>query len=588
MAEVLYRKWRPRTLEQVVGQEAVTQTLRNAVTLGRIAHAYLFCGPRGTGKTSTARIMAKAVNCLSPVGGEPDDACTNCMSINEGRSMDLIEIDAASNRGIDDIRDLREKVNYTPHEGKYKVYIIDEVHMMTDPAFNALLKTLEEPPAHAIFVLATTEAHKVPLTIISRCQRFDFRRIPLEAVEAQLAKLCEAEGFQVENAALRLLSRASSGSLRDAENLLEQAMVSYGSPLTEAQVRDLLEMGSDERALELVERIVTGAVKEALTIINEVAAEGADLRQLQRVVTDYLRGVLLIKSGVETSLGYMDEVHAQLRAAAQETTLEHLVRALKALSQADVRKDGISSLPLEMAIVESSLAPAPTADHRPQTAESRPQRADRRPPVADTAYPAPQAGGRAQPAYQPPPAASPQSGPPPRPAPSGPPSSGYQGGGQQPQPARSAPPPQYDNRQPPSPPPASASPGPPARPSEHDAPWNDVLKTLRRTKGKRYMVAGLMRMSAEREIEGNDLVLRFSHRSHMERLQEELDDPPTRRVIVDAVQEWFGSAYDVRVSLLGGATSGPKQGAAQRSPMVRAAQSMGARVVDEREDIQAP
>ena len=190
MSEVFYRKWRPQRLDQVVGQEATTQTLRQAVSLERVAHAYLFCGPRGTGKTSTARILARAVNCLSPQEGEPDNDCQICRSMNEGRALDLIEIDAASNRGIDDIRALSEKIHFTPNEARYKVYIVDEVHMLTEYAYNALLKTLEEPPAHAILVLATTEPHKVPLTIVSRCQRFDFRRIPLERMVDKLAEIC--------------------------------------------------------------------------------------------------------------------------------------------------------------------------------------------------------------------------------------------------------------------------------------------------------------------------------------------------------------------------------------------------------------
>src|SRR3989304_4656253 len=185
-SQVFYRKWRPQTLAEVVGQEPVTQTLLNALSSGRISHAYLFCGPRGTGKTSTGRILAKAVNCLTNGKGEPCNTCSMCQAITEARAFDVIEIDAASNRGIDDIRELRERVNYAPNQARYKVYIIDEVHMLTEPASNALLKTLEEPPPYAIFVLATTEAHKVPATIISRCQRFDFRRIPLSAVLARL------------------------------------------------------------------------------------------------------------------------------------------------------------------------------------------------------------------------------------------------------------------------------------------------------------------------------------------------------------------------------------------------------------------
>ena len=190
-SQVFYRKWRPQTLAEVVGQEPVTRTLANALTTGRVAHAYLFCGPRGTGKTSTGRILAKAVNCLNSQGGEPCNSCIMCQAINEGRALDLLEIDGASNRGIDEIRDLREKINFAPNSARYKVYIIDEVHMLTEPAFNALLKTLEEPPPHAIFVLATTEVHKIPLTILSRCQRFDFRRLGQAAMVSKLQEICE-------------------------------------------------------------------------------------------------------------------------------------------------------------------------------------------------------------------------------------------------------------------------------------------------------------------------------------------------------------------------------------------------------------
>ena len=389
MSEVFYRKWRPRLLSQVAGQDAVTQTLRNAVVQDRVAHAYLLCGPRGTGKTSTARILAKAINCRSPLQGEPDGECDICQAIDEGRALDLIEIDAASNRGIDDIRSLREKVHFAPNEARYKVYIVDEVHMLTEPAFNALLKTLEEPPAHAIFVLATTEVHKVPLTIISRCQRFDFRRIPMDTIVARLAKLCTAESVEASEEALTLIARAATGSLRDAENILEQALVSYGSPLHEDAVSDLLDLGNDQRALELVGHIVDKATQEGLTVINQVAADGVDLRQFHRATTEYLRGVLLLKSGVATALGYPDESKAEMQKMAGRASLEHVLSALKTFVGATVGRDSSSPLALELAMVESAIGQAvspsvdalePSPAPQPRPPQRRQDAARERPP----------------------------------------------------------------------------------------------------------------------------------------------------------------------------------------------------------------
>ena len=543
MAEVLYRKWRPRRLEQVVGQEAVTQTLRNAVSLGRIAHAYLFTGPRGTGKTSTARIMAKAANCRDPQDGEPDDTCDICQSINEGRSLDLIEIDAASNRGIDDIRDLRDKVGYTPHEGRYKVYIIDEVHMLTEPAFNALLKTLEEPPGHAIFILATTEIHKVPLTIISRCQRYDFRRISLDTIQTQLDTLAQREGHTAEPEALALLARYSSGSLRDAENLLEQSLVSYGSPLRADQVRDLLELGGDERALDLARHALKKETKEGLAVINEVSAQGVDLQQFHRMVMDHLRGTLLIKSSVESSLGFNEDVKLELRKLSDGLSLDHLVHVLKTFSAVDVRRDLVSTLPLEMALVESSIVP------KPPVVQAAP------PPSA----PAPARQGTA-------PAGAPARQQPRAAAPPAPPTG-----------SREIPPAARDPstyRQP-----AATTP-----PRQADPQWDQVVRSLRHAKGKKYNLGSLLRDCRERRIDDGTLTLMFAHRAHMERMQEEFDDPSSRKLVRDAVQTALGGEFEIEVTLADGGGNGPKQNVAQKSHLVRAARMMGARVIAEKEE----
>ena len=286
-SQVFYRKWRPQLLADVVGQEQVTQTLQNALSTGRIAHAYLFCGPRGTGKTSTGRILAKAVNCLTNNGkGEPCNSCAICQAITEGRALDVIEVDAASNRGIDEIRDLREKVNYSPGQARRKVYIIDEVHMLTKEAANALLKTLEEPPPYVIFILATTEIHKVLPTIMSRCQRFDFRRLSQSDVVNKLAQIAKQENIKIEPEALRLIARAATGSLRDAENILEQMVTFYGDNVSLKQVQSILGITGDKRIKELVRNMINRDVSAGGATINSVNSDGRDLRQFNPALVE--------------------------------------------------------------------------------------------------------------------------------------------------------------------------------------------------------------------------------------------------------------------------------------------------------------
>jgi DNA polymerase-3 subunit gamma/tau len=351
-SQVFYRKWRPQTLAEIVGQEQVTQTLSNALKSGHVSHAYLFYGPRGTGKTSTGRILAKAVNCLNNGKGEPCNTCEICQAITEGRALDVIEIDAASNRGIDEIRDLREKVNYAPNQARHKVYIIDEVHMLTKEAANALLKTLEEPPPQVIFILATTEIHKVLPTIMSRCQRFDFRRISRADIVSKLTRICDAEGIKIEPEGLQLIARSATGSLRDAENLLEQLTTYYGTEVQLRQVQALLGITGDERARELVRHIVNNDVSAGVSTINSVNSDGVDLRQFNREVVEYLRELLLIKTGSEEAVDLTAEDTAELKDLATKTSLAQILKAIKLFGQLEIGFDNYSTLPLELALVD--------------------------------------------------------------------------------------------------------------------------------------------------------------------------------------------------------------------------------------------
>ncbi len=364
--QVLYRKWRPQSFAEVVGQEAVTRTLRNSVASGRLAHAYLLCGPRGTGKTSLGRLIAKAANCGSPLEGEPCNQCDSCRAFLEGRAIDFIEQDAASHNSVDDIRQLRENVVLNPMSGRYKVYLLDEVHMLSKGAENALLKTLEEPPPHVIFVLATTEPHKVEATVISRCQRFDLRRIPMPAAVEVLARICGQEGYSLEEASLQEMARSATGSLRDAINGLEQVVTYYGRSPSLEQVQEALGLRVDARSGELARLALAGDVPGGLRLIAAVRDDGVDMRHFSRQVVRYLRGLLLAGAGVSEALDLPAEAVAEVKAAAARLDSDDVARALRTFGRVDFRDDPSASggsLPLELALLEvvSTGASAPVA-----------------------------------------------------------------------------------------------------------------------------------------------------------------------------------------------------------------------------------
>ena len=365
-AQALYLKWRPQTFEGVVGQQHATRTLRNALRQERIRHAYLFSGPRGTGKTSTARLLAKAVNCTDPdPDRRPCNECHFCQAVNEGRLMDLIEIDAASHTGVDDVRDLRDKIAFAPSEGRYKVYIIDEVHRFSGAAFDALLKTLEEPPPHAIFVLATTEIAKVPATIKSRCQQFEFRRVSLEEVTALLQTICDEEGVSIDRPALELIAREGTGSVRDSISLLDQLLADPDAHISLEEAEAILGTASGYNVVELADALIANDAARGLDLINAAIDGGADPRQFGRQMVEHLRQMMLVKMGGSDLIDVSAERREAVGAQAEAIGRKALLSALRGFNSAIQEWQGgwQPQLPLELAYLESIK---PVVEDEPQ------------------------------------------------------------------------------------------------------------------------------------------------------------------------------------------------------------------------------
>ncbi len=372
MPQALYRKYRPKGWAEVVGQEHVVQTLKNAIVADRVGHAYLFAGPRGTGKTTLARLLAKAVNCLAEDKRiRPCNDCENCKAVNENRFMDLIELDAASNTGVEDVRDLRDKINFSPSQGRYRIYIIDEVHMLSTQAFNALLKTLEEPPPHAIFVLATTEIHKIPLTVLSRCQRHEFRRVPLDEIVGNLKQIIKTEGLAADDEALGLIARQATGSIRDAQSMLDQ-LSSMGTRITLELTQTVLGTATSQTVIELIDSIQMRKTGVALEIIHRALDSGADPRALARQIVDFLRGLLLIQLGNADQVETTKEIKEHMLNNAKAFSTPEVLRMLKVFNSAavDTRGGWQPALSLELAVAESLESQAEASQQKSNSSGS--------------------------------------------------------------------------------------------------------------------------------------------------------------------------------------------------------------------------
>lgn len=367
MSLVLYRKYRPKTFAEISGQKHIVQTLTNAIKSDHVAHAYLFCGPRGTGKTTMARLLAKAVNCkkllvvsgqLSVDAVEPCNECASCESINNGSALDIIEVDAASNRGINEIRDLREGIQFAPTSLKYKVFIIDEVHMLTKEAFNALLKTLEEPPAHAIFILATTESSKIPATILSRCQRFDFRKISFDEIVERLEGLVKKEGFKCDDKVVKFIAQISDGGLRDAESLLGQIASVSGKEITLEVAQDILGVADMQDIYAFVDVLAENDIPKVLKFINEFHSRGKDMSEFVRSLNNYLRKMMICQ--IDNSLvavvakDMTKEQQANLCAQAGKFENVKIHKFVSRFIEAEnqIKKSSAPIIPIELAIID--------------------------------------------------------------------------------------------------------------------------------------------------------------------------------------------------------------------------------------------
>ncbi len=558
----VYRRWRPKTFDEIIGQERITRTLQNAIRSGRTSHAYLFAGHRGTGKTTTARIFAKALNCASGPTPTPDNTCPVCQAISRGVSMDVIEIDGASNTSVDDIRDLKEKIVLTPTESRYKVYIIDEVHMLSTSAFNALLKTLEEPPAHAVFILVTTEPHRIPPTVLSRCQRFDFRRVSFGEITARIRTIAREEGITIDDAALAQIARNADGSVRDAESILDQLSAYTDGPIDRDLVTSVLGLVDDDAAAAFADAVMARDVATALRLAQEATDAGKDVRQLLRTLLEHFRDLMLVKTCGPAAAEILDapqERFARLQAQVGGSEIADLLRAVRVLNDAvnDARWSAQPRLALDVALIRLAR---PEMDASTEGLVARIERLEAsRPTDARRGSGAPSAERPAQtPLMQTPPS---------RPA----------------APARSTP----------TPPRKAADDGSPPAPADTPAGktalvtieevrrhWARVLEDVKRTK---MICHALLIEGTPLEVSGSTLVvgLRSAYNFHVDNLHR----PENREVVESALARVLGRPLRFQCRLHDSATTaepvGPGAGVIETSLVARARELFGAEIIEE-------
>jgi DNA polymerase-3 subunit gamma/tau len=541
-SQALYRKWRSQTFKELVGQEHVVQTLRNAIGEDRVAHAYLFTGPRGVGKTSMARLLAKAVNCTAPPQERPCGICPMCQAISAGNAVDIIEMDAASHTSVDDARDLIERVQFRPTSGRYKVYVIDEVHMLSTAAFNALLKTLEEPPEHAIFILATTEIHKVPATILSRCQRFTFTRHTIAQIAAHMESIASSEGLTLEEGVAADIARAATGSMRDALGILEQLASFTSGSVSRQQVQSLLGMSAAAEVDSLIDGLLANDMQAVLRAVNSIADQGSDMRQFARDLVERLRALMLLVTTQDRSLlDVSDDDIARMEGWSAQADPAALVRWIRLLSNLDyqLRTSAYGHLPLELALVEALLAPAAPAAPPTQAAPAAPRREpDKRPdPTRSKAAARARAAAPAsRPAEKPP---APQNGEH-KTASTQPPAS------QEP-PADSGADQDKDKPTGQTAPPADAPPQSALREvnaelsmlEQVEAVWPAVVRDVRPYDNK---LQAMLRDAYPIDVEGNNIVLLAKYTFH----KTQIEKPDSRRILEDVLSQHMGRNVGIR------------------------------------------